>query len=177
MGAFRLDRFSPLFEDPERHGLTDVRPYPSYGYVYDLPPEALAGLAYFFHATHRTPQPVERYTAPLAARIAEWKAVHPRQLPLLRRRRRETHPRGGASRDSTATELTVLDGEHRLLYLACDDVATDRALASLLTRENGSSVDDAEVGAMLGPLVEQGLMLREGRSYLSLAPRAKGATE
>jgi ribosomal peptide maturation radical SAM protein 1 len=173
VGDVRVDRFSPLFEDPERHGLTDVRPYPSYSSVYGLPPEALEGLAYFFHATHRTPQPVERYTAPLAARIAEWKAVHQHSLLSYDddgARLTLTEGRPGFDRD----ELTVLDGEHRLLYLACDDVATVRTLASLLTRETGRSVDDAEVGATLAPLVEQGLMLREGRSYLSLG--LKGAT-
>ena len=66
-------------------------------------------------------------------------------------------------------EMTVLDGEHRLLYLACEGVATDRALATLLARETGRTIDHAEVAATLEPLVEQGLMLREGRSYLSLA--------
>jgi len=176
VGAFRVDRFSPLFEDPERHGLADARPYPSYGYVYDLPPEALDGLAYFFHATHRTPQPVERYTASLAARIAEWKAVQQHSLlSYVDDGARLTVAEGRPGFDGA--ELTVLDGEHRLLYLACEDVATDRALASLLARESGSGVDDSEVEATLRPLVEQGLMLREGRSYLALAPRAKGATE
>ena len=65
-------------------------------------------------------------------------------------------------------ELTVLDGEHRLLYLACEGVATDRALATLLARETGRTIDYAEVGVTLEPLVEQRLLLREGRSYLSL---------
>jgi ribosomal peptide maturation radical SAM protein 1 len=177
VGVFRLDRFSPLFEDPERHGLMDVRPYPAYRYVYGLPPESLVGLAYFFQASHRTPRPVERYTAPLAARIAEWKAVHPHsslsyvddgaKLTL-------TEGRPGFDRD----ELTVLDGEHRLLYLACEGVATDRALATRLARETGRTIDHAEVGVTLEPLVEQGLMLREGSSYLSLGlPAGADAVE
>ena len=75
-----------------------------------------------------------------------------------------TDERPGFDRD----ELTVLDGEHRLLYLACDGVATERALASLLAGEKRRSVDKAEVRATLEPLVEQGLMVREKRSYLSL---------
>ena len=119
-----------MFEDPESHGVTDIRPYPAYGYVYDLPPEALAGLAYSFHFSYRPPQRVSRYTAPLAARVAEWKAHYPQgtlsyvddgvKLTLIDRR-------PGFYPD----ELTVLDAEHRTLYLACDGVQTDRALATL----------------------------------------------
>ena len=176
VGPFRLDRFSPLFEDPERHGLKDVRPYAAYRHVYGLPPEALARLAYFFQATHRTPRSVERYTAPLAARIAEWKAVHRHSsLCYVDDGAKLTIEEGrpGFDRD----ELTVLDGEHRLLYLACEGVATDRALATLLARETGRTVDAAEVGVTLEPLVEQGLLLREGRSYLSLGLLADGGAD
>jgi ribosomal peptide maturation radical SAM protein 1 len=174
VGAVRIDRCSPLFEDPGRYGLTDARPYPAYGYVYDLPPAALDGLAYFFHARPKTPQPVERYTAPLAARIEEWKAVHRHsflssiddgaELTL-------TDGRPGFDRD----ELTVLDGEHRLLYRTCERVTTTRTLASLLTRERNARVDDADIEVLLRPLVEQGLMLQEGRAYLSLGVAADPA--
>jgi ribosomal peptide maturation radical SAM protein 1 len=167
VGAFRLDRFSPLFEDAERHGLADVRPFPAYRYVYGLPAEGLAGLAYFFHATHGTPRAVERYTAPLAARIAEWKAVHAHSsLSYVDDGVKLTLTEGRPGFD--CDELTVLDREHRLLYLACEGAATDRALATLLAREMGRTTDRAEVGVTLEPLVEQGLMLREGRSFLSL---------
>ena len=167
VGAFRLDRFSPLFEDPESHGMSDVLPYPAYGYVYDLPPDALARLAYSFHFSYRPPQRVSRYTAPLAARIAEWKAHYPRgtlsyvddgvKLTLSDRR-------PGFDPD----ELTVLDAEHRMLYLACDGVQTDGALATLLARATRQDVGVGEVETLLQPLVEQGLMLREARTYLAL---------
>ena len=167
VGAFRLDRFSPLFEDPESNGVTDVRPYPAYGYVYDLPAAALARLAYSFYFSYRAPQRVTRYTAQLAARVAEWKACYPRatltyvddgvKLTLSDRR-------PGFDPD----ELTVLDAEHRMLYLACDGVQTDRALATLLARATKRDIGGGEVETMLQPLVEQGLMLREGSSYLAL---------
>ncbi|MBE3073794.1 MAG: hypothetical protein IMZ75_02440, partial [Actinobacteria bacterium] len=65
-------------------------------------------------------------------------------------------------------ELTVLDAEHRVLYLACDGVQTDRALATLLSRTTKRDVGAGEVETLLQPLVEQGHMLREARSYLAL---------
>src|SRR5262249_8030345 len=39
---FNLDRFSPLFTRAAQYGLTSVRPYPAYEYVYPLPREELA---------------------------------------------------------------------------------------------------------------------------------------
>ena len=168
VGAFRLDRFSPLFEDPESHGVTDIRPCPAYGYAYDLPPDSLARLAYHFRFSYRSLQRVSRYTAALAARVVEWKACYPHaalnyvddgvKLTLIDRR-------PGFDPD----ELTVLDAEHRMLYLACDGVQTDRALATLLARaKQPDVVGGGEVEALLQPLVEQGLMLHEGSSYLAL---------
>jgi len=47
-------------------------------------------------------------------------------------------------------------------------VQTDRTLATLLARATSREVGDGEVGVLLQPLVEQGLMLREGSSYLAL---------
>ena len=173
VGAFRLDRFSPLFENPERYGLTDVHPYPAYRCVYGLSSQTLAGLAYFFHADHETPRAVGEYTAPLAERIAQWKSLHARSsLSYVDDGVKLTLEEGrpGFDRD----ELTVLDGEHRLLYLACEGVATDRALATLLARETGRTVDHGEIEVTLEPLVEQGFMLRERRSYLSLGLKADG---
>ncbi|MFA4965621.1 MAG: RiPP maturation radical SAM C-methyltransferase [Thermoleophilia bacterium] len=168
VGAFRLDRFSPLFEDPVNRGLADVRPYPAYAYVYDLPAEALTRLAYFFQFTHRAPQQVDLYTAPLAARLAEWKAAYPRSMLTYADdgvKLTVDDRRPGSDPD----ELTVLDAEHRTLYLACDGVQTDAALAALLTRAAERDIEAGEVRTLLQPLVDQGLMLREARQYLALA--------
>jgi len=167
VGAFRLDRFSPMFEDPARFGLTDVRPYPASGYVYDLPPEALARLSYSFCFSYQTPRRVSDYTAPLAAAVTRWKEEFTHssltfvdqggKLALI------DHRPG-----FDPEELTVIDDEHRALYLACDAVQADGALASLLSRETGRDVGVDEVTSLLEPLVKGGLMLREGRSYLAL---------
>src|SRR6202163_4172645 len=48
VARIRLDRFSPNFDEAESFGLVNVRPYPIYSLLYDLPPESIANLAYFF---------------------------------------------------------------------------------------------------------------------------------
>jgi ribosomal peptide maturation radical SAM protein 1 len=167
VGAFRLDRFSPMFEDPARFGLTDVRPYPACGYVYDLTPEALARLSYSFCFSYQPPRRVSDYTASLADAVARWKEDFAHSsLTFVDQGGRLAFIDHRPGFDPE--ELTVLDGEHRALYLACDGVQVDGALASLLSRETGRDVGIDEVASLIEPLVSGGLMLREKRSYLAL---------
>ena len=168
VGTFRLDRFSPIFEDPDGFGITDVRPYPAYEYVYDLPPEALRRLAYSFVFDYREPQPVERYTLPLAMRVAEWKEHHA-QSRLAFAEEGERVVLFDSRPGSDAEEVTVLDGEHRLLYLACDGSRHVTQLAGELAAARGAAASVEEVHDLLTPLVEQGFTLRDGDAYLSLA--------
>ena len=98
VGSFRLDRFSPAFEDPDGFGLAAIRPYPSYGYVYDLPEEALAGLAYFFVFDYARPQDVAAYTLPLAEAIASVEGEGRGEPALVRGRRRTTRAGGREAR-------------------------------------------------------------------------------
>jgi ribosomal peptide maturation radical SAM protein 1 len=168
VGSFRLDRFSPTFEDQDGYGITRVRPYPSYGYIYDLPEESLMRLAYFFAFDYAQPQDVEAYTTPLAEAVTRWKETAATSvLWCADEGERLVLADGRPGFDSG--ELTVLDGEHLLLYRACDAVQSAARLAPLLRRETGRVCVPADVEELLAPLVEQGFMLREGGSYLSLA--------
>ena len=168
VGTVRVDRFSPLHEDPDRFGIGDLRPYPAYGYVYDLPPESLSRLAYYF-AFEATGQPdVDRYAAPLAEGIARWKEVHASSMLAYSDGEDQLvvfEKRPGFDEE----EVTVLDGEHRHLFLACDGVRNVSQLARELSVRRGSEVTTAETQDLLDEIVEQGLMLREESSYLSLA--------
>ena len=168
VGAFRLDRFSPIFEDQDGYGLTDVRPYPSYAFVYDLPEASLQRLAYFFAFDYTRPQDVDAYTIQLAEAITAWKETGASSvLWCADEGERLVLADGRPGFDSG--ELTMLDGEHLLLYRACDAVQPAGRLARLLEQATGRVCTTGDVQALLAPLVEQGLMLREGGSYLSLA--------
>lgn len=216
VGAVRLDRFSPLFEEREAWGIEDVRPYPAYGYVYDLPDEALARLAAHFTFSVRdlatgeagggaagdehgggaaadrqargggriererdgqTGAPARdaravAATALLADRVDAWKRSYPKALLWWSDDGRELTI--SDSRPGFDTEqLTVLDGEHRLLYLACDAARPAAELAADLTAAgSGAPLEAADVQELAAPLVEQGFLLRDGDAYLGLALRA-----
>ena len=170
VGSFRLDRFSPIFEDPNTFGVVDVRAYPAYRYVYDLPAESLARLAYFFTFRYREPQAVDSYTEALAGRIVDWKDHFPRSMLSYsddgeRLVLSDDRPTLGTE------ELTVLSGLHRAVYLACDEVITTTQLREVVTRAVHRKVSAHELAETLAPLVEEGLILRDGRRHLSLGLR------
>lgn len=201
VGAVRLDRFSPLFEERESFGLRDVRPFPAYRHVYDLPEDSLSRLAYHFAFRSdavdgqsrtaagtpgasvgrearapgcRTDVPADApriaadATAVLAERVDRWKSAFPQSLLWFADDGRRLVL--SDSRPDLATdELTVLDGEHRLLYLACDAAQPAGALAGRLTEAAGRELDVTAIHELAQPLLEQGFLFRDGDRYLSLA--------
>jgi ribosomal peptide maturation radical SAM protein 1 len=152
--AIRLDRFSPNFNESSRLGFTRVRPLPFYEFIYDLPDSARRNLAYFFAYEYKEPQDIARYAEPLLRGVHAWRTTW-RHAELLSVDLEDqlvmfdTRPRA-------FTPVSVLSGEDRALYLACDAV-TDSA-----------QLEPSQV-ARLKTMAERGLMLADGSRYLSLA--------
>lgn len=163
----RLDRFSPNFDEAAERGFCTVEPYPAYRYIYPLAPAAVANLAYFFTYGYATAQDVESYTEPLMEQIATWKRSHAdselltidKQSCLLI----------WDLRPCASQPLTVLDEPLRTLYQACDSIQSAQALSARLAEDGLPGVSALDIDSLLEPLIEQGLMLRDGHSYLSLA--------
>jgi ribosomal peptide maturation radical SAM protein 1 len=158
-GPLRVDRFSPLFEQPQ-HGLGPVEPAVSYRYLYDVPPDARARLAYYF----QRPPGAEQlpYVERLRSEVAGWMAAAETsalfsvddgdQLLVWDVRPVATQP------------LTRLRGLARDVYMACN---SSRSEASL--REEFEYVRDEDLSDVLAELTGGGLMIRLRNSYLSLA--------
>jgi hypothetical protein len=152
--AIRLDRFSPNFNEAERLGFTRVRPLPFYEFIYDLPDSARRNLAYYFAYDYRSPQDVARYAEPLVRRVHAWKT-------RWRHRELVSVDLDGRlvlfdTRPQAAAPLSVLTGEDRALYLACDSITESAAL-------DRSRLD------RLTAMTDRGLMLCDGGRFLSLA--------
>jgi ribosomal peptide maturation radical SAM protein 1 len=165
-GTIRLDRFSPNFNRAEALGFANVRPIAPYEHVYPLDADALANLAYYFTFDYAEPRDVAGYTAGLGRAIAEWREDHPRS-ELLAIDLGETllivdyRPKapGGSY---------VLDGIDGMLYRACD-AATGIERLRRLSADRGWPMTRAEIESRLQPLLDAGLMVREGDAYLALA--------
>jgi ribosomal peptide maturation radical SAM protein 1 len=161
VGPLRLDRFSPYFEDPGGFGIGGIEPFPAYREVYDLPPEALRNLAYYFTFERADLS----YVDPFAAAVARWREEHERAeltaiddgSNLLVCDYRAVAPR----------PVTVLEGTERAILLACDDIRSPAQIRDALAA-GGNELALGEIGAILARLVERRLALAEDDRYLSI---------
>lgn len=167
-GLIRLDRFSPNFNQADQLGFDDVRPYPAFDYIYKpLSPEARFNMSYFFTFRFRDDRQVEEYIAPVREKIHEWReAFDESDLfsvdkgdKLLIWDLRPTAPQ----------HLIILDGVAKRIFEACDGICGLSKLQKLLETDTGKKVRSDNVERALAPLLEAGLMMREGQSVLNLA--------
>jgi ribosomal peptide maturation radical SAM protein 1 len=207
----RIDRFSPLLEEADAFGLSDVRPSGGYRHVYPFDEPELASFAYQFEAD-RTVDGValDDDTVSLIENLLQmWNhrffCGEARLDMLVGSRRlviRDT-------RFDDVPQIFVLGGLAKALYLDCDSARTlsgltarhacppsdaawnavvallegavsDPAIDLILRRagEEGWPMvrvsrnwDAQDIPGILHSLVEAGLMVREGDSFLSLACR------
>jgi ribosomal peptide maturation radical SAM protein 1 len=165
--GIRLDRFSPNFFDREKLGFVDVAPLPPYRHIYRLPDEALANLAYYFSFGYREARDVEAYVRPLERELVSWKRTA--ESSALFSVDLEGSLFLWDLRPAGQKPLTLLRGLDRILYQACDAACDLRQLAGTAARAGFSSLADDEIEARLEPLVEGGLLIREGARHLALA--------
>ncbi len=165
--SMRLDRFSPNFNQYEELGFKDLKPFPAYSYVYPLPPETVANLAYYFTFEYAQPRDVASYVRPLAEEVARWQQCYPTsELFQIEKGDRLLL---WDSRPAAKRRLTALTGKEKFLYLACDQVSSLRQLADAWSKHSGWPTDAEDVRRTLDGFVESGLMLQQGDSYLALA--------
>ncbi len=165
LSHIRLDRFSPNFDEAEEFGFTHVTPYSSYGYVYPLAAEHLANLAYFFTYEYREPQQIKNYTMPLEKAISLWRSkVDEEHLFMLEK---EASLFIFDWRQIAKQPLTILTGLQKDLYLFCDSIRSYRQLRDFAAEY--TTDEEQDIDGLLQPLIEHGLMICDGTSYLSLA--------
>jgi len=166
VGRVLYDRFSPYQQAPERYGLK-LEPSPSYLAAYALPPEDLAGLAYFFYDDSPGARAIGPGLAALMALAVEWSRLFESGSgPVLSMTERgdcidifDTRP------CATARRLT-LSGLDARVYLASEPAAD---LREVCRRLGPSGADAPAVEAALERLVELRLVLNLKGRYLALA--------
>ncbi len=160
-GKIRLDRFSPNFEYADKFGFVNVQPYPAYHHIYPFHLNELSNLAYYFTYDYRDPQDVESYTRSLANQIDLWEESY--NSSDLFSVDLGSNLLIWDLRSQAQQLLTVLTGIQKIIYVACDRVCTQSELKQLIENE------DTSLENLLQPLLDRGLLLNEGNSYLSLA--------
>ena len=159
----RLDRFSPNFEQAAERGFADVRPSAAYGLLYPFAEESVRRLAYYFDYGYAQPYDVEAAARPMEEAIERWNAEHAAGACLF-----ATELDGVLLvwdlRPGAAFALRAFTGAKRELLLACAEIAAEHVLA-------GEGPMAAARLADLEALERDGLVVREGRSWLALPLR------
>jgi ribosomal peptide maturation radical SAM protein 1 len=167
-GPVRLDRFSPYFVDPERFGLCNVRPDRSYRYIYDLPDDDLANLAYYFEHEYADGRNPATYTAGLHAAAGRWT---------------ENAGKGGLVYVDDGVTLAIQDfrigaeqytttlaGWERELYLFCDQGRSRQSINAHVKSHGG---EEADVEGFLRRMVDLHLMVTADVRFIGLALPAR----
>ncbi len=156
----RMDRFSPNFDDWRRRGFANVRPMRPYEYIYPLPTERLAELAYFFDYDYAEEQDPARYIAPIKDLVSRWQAlVTPGRLIHVR------SPDGGAIAEDTRfnrrQQWIEFDRDQNRVYTFCDEARSWAEIAGLGVAGAGNWLDD---------WIDKRIMVRDGDQFIGVAP-------
>ena len=130
-----------------------MRPLPFYDFIYDVPEHARRNLAYYFAYEYKKPQEIAGYAEPLV-RACMRGARRGGTRSSCRSTSRivsSSSIRGRAA----AAPVSVLSGDDRALYLACDAITEAGQL-------------EPSRAARLPALVARGLVLNDGGRHLSL---------
>jgi hypothetical protein len=170
-GTIRLDRFSPYWRSPEKHGVTNLRQFWAYDLVYGpAPPERRKQLAYFFDYDHADGRSPETYASIATDAVNRWiEAYHRRHATL------EIATGNGFSEvlDSRFTDEAVRSrltpAEAALLKTLDGIVHRDAILAHLLeSLPDHPPMSEPELASMLERFLQKAFIVREGDLYLSV---------
>jgi ribosomal peptide maturation radical SAM protein 1 len=165
---FRLDRFSPMFNDPEKYSITDVRPYTGHTLCYPFPEESLRRIAYFLDCKAPITPDTMTEIHNMWAAVEEWRMAaehstlncHVGAASLRIIDRRAGYPPADYEYEGLA----------RYLYLSLDGVHSESHLLELArAKYPRSNVTSDDVHRILDEFVEHDLVLREDNLYLALA--------
>lgn len=162
-----VDRFSPYFDDPERHGIELIGPVIDYRPMLGVDDATAGDMAYQFAFRYRDGRDPERYAAPLRTAVDTWCAqCHPARSLVYRR------GPGFLSivdrRPGAAGSISDFGPLEAAIYLACEDGANAATIERWFTGQ-GLAVNVGWIQGFLDELARQKLVFVEGGKALALA--------
>lgn len=168
MEWIRIDRFSPYHSSPSAFGISDLRPFSAYRYLYPgLEEKDLHGLAYYFIGDFHGKEHAREYADPVEDAINLWQENE--TLTAL------FHFESGEGlvicdfRPVATKAATLLEGPQRFVYEFCDAVQSYEKIRAAVSEFLAREVTQQEMDGWLQPLLDQDLMLKDQQNYLSLS--------
>lgn len=163
----RLDRFSPNYNEADDLGFTNVKPYPSYQYIYPFSNNSIANFAYFFSFEMDKTFDFNECRSKVIDSIKEWESsyftsdlfqVDKGDLLLIWDFRSIAHK-----------PYCILKQEQRLIYLLCEKMKTVNQIQEILLINYNINVAKEDIKTILEKFLRLGLMFNSHNHYLSLA--------
>jgi ribosomal peptide maturation radical SAM protein 1 len=162
-----IHRFSPNFNFPEKFGIKDITPVPSYSYIYPFEKESIYNLAYQFDYRYDAGNSFNSTISEIMREAYNWQvnsAVtalffidQADALVVFDLRIYATQP------------YFILSGKERFIYLLCDKIQPFSKIKQEYSKFYGTEENEAEIQSILASLLKKNLLIRENNSYLSLA--------
>jgi len=165
-------RFSQYFRHPERYGVAIDGPLPHYDFIYDLPPEQIARIAYYFRYSYLDGYDPEHVGARVKRFVADWqRAYYMDKASLVARL-----SRGGVVLEDTrfgvAQTLRLVGADARLYRIMECPRRPDQLAAEMLKAAPAEYLRAGGESGLVARLAQweaARLVFREGRLYVALA--------
>lgn len=165
----RFDRFSPHFAEAGQFGISSLKPYQSYFYVYrGLDEETVSSLAYHFVGEFAGQDELEGYTQDLRSSIQDWIRSFEHSA-LFSMTRKDGDLLICDFRPGSEAHFLLLSGPFKIVYEACDEIAGHDSLGRTLAAYFGEQASEVELQSIINALLRFRLIAEEDRKYLSLA--------
>jgi ribosomal peptide maturation radical SAM protein 1 len=166
IGRVLYDRFSPYHQNPEKYGLR-LKPSHSYSAVYDLPPELLADLVYFFADTSPGARAIGPGLGALMSRVIDWsRRFEDGAAPVLSMTAAGDTIEIYDTRSCAVARRHTLDEFDAAVYRACDPAAGANEIRRRLELPES---EGRTVEAALDRLCKLRLLLALNGRHLALA--------
>ena len=168
MEWIRIDRFSPYHSTPSAFGISNLRPFSTYRYLYpDLDEKDLHGLSYYFVGDFEGKDAARAYADPVEAAIDAWQKNEATSALF--------HFAADDAlvicdfRAIAEKSVSHLSGGQRMIYESCDSIQSYEKLRVTVSEALGREVSEQEIDAWLAPLLDQSLLVEDHGNYLALS--------
>jgi ribosomal peptide maturation radical SAM protein 1 len=153
----QVQRFSPYFERPSEFGIEVTGPQPQYRFLYAVPPEAIADIAYDFDHRYLDGRDIASYTDGVREAVRLWQDYAAKGSGTLSYRRGPNFLIVQERRQNTEPADFRFDGPEAKIYLACDAGASPAELRRQLSAA-GEDLEEQEITEFLNELVDARLV-------------------
>jgi ribosomal peptide maturation radical SAM protein 1 len=168
VGIVRMDRFSPYYNESEKYGMVNVRPFAIYRYIYPLPEASLQKLVYFFEYDYANNQRPQQYIQKIKDKVEDWKKWS--ECDLKKAYAESPEMILTDSRPNRVHDNVGINGIQREVYDYCDQKRSFSTIVYFLKKKYLLPENFEEwLRNFLELMIGWRFMIRENDNYLSLA--------